>query len=566
MIALLHEPGAPEVIEGVVCRDGSYYRADRVILAAGAMTSPRILQDHLAVVRPRRDACPRAAMVGANFKLHLNSALVAFSPFTHHDVLRKTAIFFNERYPHTTRAVPRLARRRDPGDPAAGRGAEVRHQRDRRARLRLLRHDRGRLASRQPDRLRRRRRRHPDRRLQPRAPAAGPGRASARRSPTSPGACCTSGSPASTAISASPAARMRWARWSPAPTRRRAWSTRTARSTAWKGSTSATAACCRARAGSTRRSRSTPGACASATTWLRRGRAMIRLRRRSRSTRCVLAHRRAARGAARARRRAASTGIERVERRSAITVADLDRALAFYTGVLPFEVVAEAEVAGEAYEHLFGVFGLRARIARLRLGDEEIELIDYLAPEGRADPGGQPEQRRVVPAHRDHRQRHGRGLRAAAPAQCPARLERAADPARLEPERGRHQGVLLQGPRRQPPRDPAVPAGQGRRRGGTRRPTRLFLGIDHTAIVVRDTEREPRLLSRPRSGLRSQAQPRTTGTEQERLNNVFGARLRITSLGAPAGPGSRVPRLPRARRRPAVSRSTPRPTISGTGR
>ena len=56
MIALLHEPGAPEVIEGVVCRDGSYYRADRVILAAGAMTSPRILQDHLAVSGPRRDA------------------------------------------------------------------------------------------------------------------------------------------------------------------------------------------------------------------------------------------------------------------------------------------------------------------------------------------------------------------------------------------------------------------------------------------------------------------------------------------------------------------------------
>ena len=28
--------------------------------------------------------------------------MVAFSPFTHHDVLRKTAIFFNDRYPHTT--------------------------------------------------------------------------------------------------------------------------------------------------------------------------------------------------------------------------------------------------------------------------------------------------------------------------------------------------------------------------------------------------------------------------------------------------------------------------------
>jgi catechol 2,3-dioxygenase-like lactoylglutathione lyase family enzyme len=69
-----------------------------------------------------------------------------------------------------------------------------------------------------------------------------------------------------------------------------------------------------------------------------------------------------------------------------ITVSDMDRALAFYTGVLPFQVVFEVEVHGDAYEHLFGVFGMRARIVRLRLGDEQIELIDYLAPEGRPNP------------------------------------------------------------------------------------------------------------------------------------------------------------------------------------
>jgi choline dehydrogenase-like flavoprotein len=96
----LHQPGAPEVVEGVVCRDGSYYGAHQVILAAGAMTSPRILQDHLGTYG--LEALPCAATVGANFKLHLNSALVAFSPFAHHDILRKTAIFLNDRYPHTT--------------------------------------------------------------------------------------------------------------------------------------------------------------------------------------------------------------------------------------------------------------------------------------------------------------------------------------------------------------------------------------------------------------------------------------------------------------------------------
>jgi choline dehydrogenase-like flavoprotein len=101
VIGLLHAPGAPERVEGVICRDGSYYRADTVILAAGAMTSPRILQDHLAA-SGLDEALPSAPMVGANFKLHLNSALVALSPFAHHDVLRKTAIFFNDAFPHTT--------------------------------------------------------------------------------------------------------------------------------------------------------------------------------------------------------------------------------------------------------------------------------------------------------------------------------------------------------------------------------------------------------------------------------------------------------------------------------
>ena len=70
-----------------------------------------------------------------------------------------------------------------------------------------------------------------------------------------------------------------------------------------------------------------------------------------------------------------------------ITVEDLDRALEFYTGVLGFERVgAEEEVAGESYERLLGVFGLRLRAARLRLGEEEIELLEYLTPRGRPMP------------------------------------------------------------------------------------------------------------------------------------------------------------------------------------
>ena len=70
----------------------------------------------------------------------------------------------------------------------------------------------------------------------------------------------------------------------------------------------------------------------------------------------------------------------------AIPVTDMDRAVAFYTEILGFHAVADREVAGTAYEHLFGVFGLRMRRVRLALGDEAIELMQFLVPRGRPLP------------------------------------------------------------------------------------------------------------------------------------------------------------------------------------
>jgi len=65
---------------------------------------------------------------------------------------------------------------------------------------------------------------------------------------------------------------------------------------------------------------------------------------------------------------------------------------------------------------------------------------------------------------------------------------------------------------------------------------KLFLGIDHTAIVVSNTEESLRFY-RDLLGMRVVSESENHGTEQEHLNNVFGARLRITSLRAGSGPG-----------------------------
>lgn len=97
---LTHESD-PAIVTGVRCEDGSTFSADRVVLAAGAMTSPRLLQDHM-VATGLNESLPAAANVGAFFKFHINSAVMGFSPFTNHDVLRKTAILFNDEFPHST--------------------------------------------------------------------------------------------------------------------------------------------------------------------------------------------------------------------------------------------------------------------------------------------------------------------------------------------------------------------------------------------------------------------------------------------------------------------------------
>ena len=219
----------------------------------------------------------------------------------------------------------------------------------------------------------------------------------------------------------------------------------------------------------------------------------------------------------------------------AITVDDLDAALDFYTGVLPFELIAETEVAGPAYERLFGVFGLRLRVARLRLGEEKIELVDFLAPDtGRPFPPDMQSNDHWFQhvaiivndmdqayAHlRAHNVQHASAGPQVLPDWNPAAGGIAAFYFR-DPD-GNHLEIL------------EFPPDKGAARW--HEPTdRLFLGIDHTAIVVDDTE-DSLGFWRDMLGFEVAGGAENYGPEQERLNNVFGARLAITGLTVGAGP------------------------------
>jgi catechol 2,3-dioxygenase-like lactoylglutathione lyase family enzyme len=218
-----------------------------------------------------------------------------------------------------------------------------------------------------------------------------------------------------------------------------------------------------------------------------------------------------------------------------MTVTEMDKAVDFYSNVLTFEKVSDVEVWGDQYERLQGVFGLRMRVVRMKLGDEAIELTEYLAPQGRPFP--------VDTKSNDHWFQHI--------AIVVSDMDKAYE--RLRQFKVKHASS---GPQRIPDwnkgaagikafyfRDPDghflevifFPAGKGDPKW-QRKSDRLFLGIDHTAIVVGNTD-ESLKFYRDAIGLRVAGESENYGTEQEHLNNVFGARLHISGLRAAGGPG-----------------------------
>lgn len=218
-----------------------------------------------------------------------------------------------------------------------------------------------------------------------------------------------------------------------------------------------------------------------------------------------------------------------------MTVSDLERAVDFYSRVLGFKKVRDTEVAGETYESLEGVFGVRMRVVRMQLGDEFIELTEYSAPKGRPITAG---------AHSNDRAFQHIAIIVSDMDQAYAWLRQnkvehaSSGPQRLPDWNKNASGIkafYFKDPDGHPLEILQFPPNKGAEKWHGP-PDKLFLGIDHTAIVVGDTETSLRFY-RDLLGMRIVGESENYGTEQEHLNNVFGAHLRITSLRAGSGPG-----------------------------
>jgi catechol 2,3-dioxygenase-like lactoylglutathione lyase family enzyme len=226
-----------------------------------------------------------------------------------------------------------------------------------------------------------------------------------------------------------------------------------------------------------------------------------------------------------------------------LTVGDLNRALEFYTSVLSFEKVAESKSAPGAMDQLFSLSGTQTRSVDLRLGDERITLTEHLTNKGRPIPADSRsfdhwfQHIAIVVSDMDSAYAHLRSAKVKHVSTLPQTL-----PA-WNKDAGGIKAFYFRDPEDHVLEIIWFPPGKGNPKWQKlARPDRsetgapLFLGIDHTAIVVDDTDRSLVFYTNVLR-LRMVGCAENYGTEQEHLNQVFGVRLRITALRAERGPG-----------------------------
>jgi catechol 2,3-dioxygenase-like lactoylglutathione lyase family enzyme len=230
--------------------------------------------------------------------------------------------------------------------------------------------------------------------------------------------------------------------------------------------------------------------------------------------------------------------------------ADAEACAAFFCSQLGFRQL-DAIDPGPGYASLIGLPGARLKLVRLALGGERLELLEVKA----LGPGQRPGR----PFSADSR---SNDLWFQHICIVVRDLERASAPLRMAIAGGSLQ-TISSAPQCLPSWNSAAagieafklhspeghclellqfPPDKGEARwhgvddGTSAEPAGLFLGIDHSAIGVADTERSCRFYEQL-LGLRLGGDGINTGPEQDELDGLSDTRVRITSHRCPSGAG-----------------------------
>lgn len=223
--------------------------------------------------------------------------------------------------------------------------------------------------------------------------------------------------------------------------------------------------------------------------------------------------------------------------RIGLTTADLDRAEAFYRDVFGFERVSRGACRGPAFAALMDVRAADARVAVLRLGRQEISLLAFAAP-GRPYPAERAaddpwfqhmaivvsDMQAAYAALRTHQgwtpiSRDG-------PQRLPASSGGVAAFKFRDPEG--HPLELLEFP-------PGVVPPAWQAPDDPLQASRVFRGIDHSAIVVKNSTRSLDFY-RVLLGFAPHATGLNRGPEQQSLDAVDAPLVEVTALRLPTAP------------------------------
>ncbi|NEP19389.1 MAG: VOC family protein [Leptolyngbya sp. SIO4C1] len=211
-----------------------------------------------------------------------------------------------------------------------------------------------------------------------------------------------------------------------------------------------------------------------------------------------------------------------------MTVSNIEQATQFYTGAFTFEKVSDITVSGEAYDYLLGVFGSQLRIVTLKLGQETLRLMEYISPKGRPAPVDSQshdlwfQHFAIIVSDLDRaydrlKQFSFTPISTALQTIPESNEASAGIRAYKFKDADGHNLEILQFP---------PDKGADRWHQST---DNLFLGIDHSAISVSSTQ-QSLTFYRDLLGLSVGGGSLNTGKTQEYLDNLFAAKVQVTSL------------------------------------
>ena len=223
-----------------------------------------------------------------------------------------------------------------------------------------------------------------------------------------------------------------------------------------------------------------------------------------------------------------------------ITVDDVEQSIDFYTTILGCAKISDREISGQDIDQLYGLNNVHLRLATLQLGEQTIELTEFITPKGRPIP---PNLRSLDRAFQhiaivvsDMEKAYQQLEHYEGPYGI---LSKTSSSPQTLPQWNRVAGGVQAFYFKDPDGHNLelihFPEGKGKKEWH-QSTSSLFLGIDHTAIVIANTIAS-RAFYCDLLGLTLQQESRNLGLEQERLSDVEKARVYVSSLSASSGLG-----------------------------